>query len=236
MGDLINAIKFELNSDSGIAGNLRNEIVGLVDVVKAVAQSDIVDNVPLKSIGFEDSFSSFENQNLKNILQALSKDDKKLLNQITDDLFNSKILNKGALYGINSGVDYLENWFGKINHEENAELGNIDVKSNSYSLKKAEFKSLASSLLNVLDELVDYNFDEVAKDYTLVFDMDFPMLVTNAGVMMNAIQNMEVFKNTGIYNKILTELNKTEYAKYADFEVFKEENIWLNETKILFKI
>ena len=226
--NLINSIKTELNFNNKINENLKNELICVVNTAKIVAQSNLIDEIPQEG-------QEFTNENLDNVLKILSADEKKVFNEIIDVAFNSKILNKGVVFALNYGLDIAENSLKDMLDDNTVNLGRIDIQDNSLHLKKAEVKSLFSSFINISNELLGADFKAIKNDYRLIFDYDLPLVIENFGSMMNAIQKMTVFKSTGIYNNLMTALNKTSYNKIMDFELLKTDNIWLSETEGLAK-
>lgn len=224
--NLINAIEVELESENGVVDNLKNEFVCIVKTTQLVAQSPIIDNIPQEG-------EEFDNEKLSNIIDALSEDNKKLFNNIVDESFDSKILNKVIVFGINKGLDYTENSLKTELNDETVQLGRIDIQDRTLVLKKAEVKSMLSSCINIIDELVFVDFEAIENDFRTLFDYNFPTLIENGGSMMNAVQNMTVFTKTNIYNNLITQLARTDYNEYMDFNVLKTNNIWLTETKML---
>ncbi|MBO5884491.1 MAG: hypothetical protein J6Q51_01700, partial [Clostridia bacterium] len=224
--DLLNSIKLELEAESGVVNNLKKELVCIVNTVKLIAQSSIIDQIPQED-------ETFDNERLSNVVEALEADKKYLFNNIIDVAFDSRVLNKVIVYGINKGINVVEQDLIKNLEDNTVNLGRINLNNKDLVLKKAEVKSMLSSLLNIASEFVDFDIDAVNDDFRTLFEYNLPYIIENAGTMMNAIQNMTVFNQTGIYDNLITQLARTSYNDYMDFDVLKVNNVWLIETKNL---
>lgn len=222
---LVETIRDELRSDEGINENLKNELVSVINTAKIAADNKIFDQIPTDANVSEDD--------INDILDILSMNDKAVLTQIIDNIFNSKILNKAALFGLNYAVDFLEEQLIFLTDDQTIVINNIDIKDENLTLKKGEVTSLLSSALNIGKIILDENIQVVEENILQIFDFNLEGIVTNLGTMMNAVQNMNVFSQTGIYNQIVSAFAKTEYNNYVDFNIFKGDNVWLEETQSL---
>lgn len=223
--ELIEAVRNVLNSDDGVTQNLKNDISAVISTAKIMADNKIFDQIP--------SDGQVTESNIEQILHIVSKDNKKVFDQIIDNIFNSKILNKAVIFGLNMGIDALEDELKTLTNNQALTISNIDIKNDQMTLKKGEVKSLLSSAINIANDVIGEDLNSIKDNFLTVFDLDLENIVTNAGSMMNALQNMNVFSSTGIYDQIVTALESTEYNKYVDFEIFKGDNVWLNETSTL---
>ncbi len=223
--ELIDAVRNVLNSDDGVTQNLKNDISAVISTAKIMADNKIFDRIP--------SDGQVTESNIEQILHIVSKDNKKVFDQIIDNIFNSKILNKAVIFGLNMGIDALEDELKTLTNNQALTISNIDIKNDQMTLKKGEVKSLLSSAINIANDVIGEDLNSIKDNFLTVFDLDLENIVTNAGSMMNALQNMNVFSSTGIYDQIVTALESTEYNKYVDFEIFKGDNVWLNETSTL---
>ncbi len=223
--ELIEAVRNVLNSDDGVTQNLKNDISAVISTAKLMADNKIFDQIPADGQVTE--------SNIEQILHIVSKDNKKVFDQIIDNIFNSKILNKAVIFGLNKGIDALEDELKTLTNNQALTISNIDIKDDEMTLKKGEVKSLLSSAINIANDVIGEDLNSIKENILTVFDLDLENIVTNAGSMMNALQNMNVFSSTGIYDQIVTALESTEYNKYVDFEIFKGDNVWLNETSTL---
>lgn len=224
--NLIESAQLEINYNNDVVNNLKNEILSVLRTAKVIVSNHILDFVPLDG-------GEFTTDDISEIIKILSKDNKAVFNAIIDNIFNSRLLNKGVIFALNLGIDYGNQELINLTGDQELDLGNIDIKNSEYDLKKAEVKSLLSSVINIINEIIKVDVKDIKNNALNVFEYDLESLVINVGTMMNAIQNMNVFNNTGIYNKILDALNKTEYNKYIDFEILKGSNIWINETNLV---
>ena len=223
--ELIEAVRNVLNSDDGVTQNLKNDISAVISTAKIMADNKIFDQIP--------SDGQVTERNIEEILHIVSKDNKKVFDQIIDNIFNSKILNKAVIFGLNKGINALEDELKTLTNNQALTISNIDIKDDNMTLKKGEVKSLLSSAINIANDVIGEDLNSIKENILTVFDLDLENIVTNAGSMMNALQNMNVFSSTGIYDQIVTALESTEYNKYVDFEIFKGDNVWLNETSTL---
>ena len=223
--ELIDAVREVLSSDEGVTQNLKNDISAVISTAKIMADNKIFDQIP--------SDGQVTESNIEQILRIVSKDNKKVFDQIIDNIFNSKILNKAVIFGLNMGIDALEDELKTLTNNQALTISNIDIKNDQMTLKKGEVKSLLSSAINIANDVIGEDLNSIKDNFLTVFDLDLENIVTNAGSMMNALQNMNVFSSTGIYDQIVTALESTEYNKYVDFEIFKGDNVWLNETSTL---
>ncbi len=226
--ELIEAIRDVLGSDDKINDNLKADIVAVLNTAKIMADNKIFDQVPTTGEVTEDNISA--------ILNILSINDKAVFNQIIDNIFNSKILNKAVIFGLNYGIDILQNELRTLTENQTLTINKIDIKDENMTLKKGEVSSLLSSAINILNDIVGEDVTSIQNNYLKVFDLNLENIVENTGAMMNAIQNMNVFNQTGIYNQLVTALGQTEYNNYVDFEIFKGNNVWLNETSLLSQV
>ncbi len=227
--DLLKSIQSELNSNNDVMNNLKSELTSIVGSCKILVNSELFDEIPLDG-------ADFTNENLQTILDILIANDKKVFNDLIEQLFNSKALNKGVIYVLNVGVEKVEDTLKDMTGDKTLNIGRIDLNNNKITLKKAEVQNLLSNAINVMEDLVTVDFKAIENDYRLLFDMDLPNIVKNLGSAMNVVQKMTVFNDTGIYDNIMTALTKTEYQKYIDFEILKNDNTWLDETKMLSEV
>ena len=226
--ELVEVIRDELSSDEGINENLKNDMVSVLNTAKIMADNQIFNQIP--------SEGEITEENINEILNILSKDNKKVFNEIIDNIFNSKVLNKGVLFGLNYGIDALESELRTLTGNETLEINSISLQDDNMTLKKGEVSSLLSSAINIFSDILGQDLDAISDNFLTVFDLNLESIITNAGSMMNALQNMNVFNQTGIYNQIVTALNQTEYNEYVDFEIFKGQNVWLDETESLAQV
>jgi hypothetical protein len=139
------------------------------------------------------------------------------------------------LFVINKGLNVVEEKLSQMTDNVDLDIKRIDLLSDNSKLKKAEVKSMLASVVNVLNESIDADFDAIKDDFKLAFELNLNSIVNSLGSLMNAVQNMSVFAETGIYNNIINALGETEYTEYVNFNVFKQQNIWTNETELLAK-
>ncbi len=224
--ELLQSIQNELNSDDDVMNNLKTELTSILGSCKILVESKLFDEIYLNQ-------SNFTNENLKNITDILNEDNKKVFNDLLDQLFNSKALNKSVIYVLNLGLENVETTLEQLTNNQDLNIDKIDLSNNETTLKKAEVKSLLSSVINLVLDFINVDFNAIQNDYRLIFELDLPDIATNLGFAMNAVQKMTVFNDTGIYDDIMTALSQTEYQKYIDFEILKNDNIWLTETKML---
>ncbi len=224
--ELLKSIQNEIKLNDDVMNNLKTEFSSVVGSCKILVESKLFDEIPFNG-------ESFTNENLQNILDILTNDNKKVFNDLIEQLFYSKALNKGIIYVLNIGVDKVEETLKDMTNDKSLSVGRIDINDNKITLKKAEVQNLLSNVINLMEDFVDTDFNSIKNDYRLLFDMNLPNIVTNIGSAMNVVQKMTVFNDTGIYDNIMTALTLTEYQKYIDFEILKNDNTWLNETKML---
>ncbi len=226
--ELIEVVRDELKKDEGVNENLKNDVVAVISTAKIMADEGIFEQIPTNE--------EITNQNISNILDILSANNKEVFNQIIDNIFNSKILNKAVIFGLNYGVDMLEDELKTLTQDDTLTLSNISLRDENMTLKKGEVSSLLSSAINIFKDVLEEDLNAINDNYLLVFDFNLEDIITNIGSMMNALQKMNVFNQTGIYDQIVTALGETEYNNYIDFEIFKGDNVWLNETQSLAKV
>ncbi len=225
---LLTAIKTDMTANDQIVANLKNDIVSGLKTLKILAKSHVLDNVPLNRE------REITNDDIKAILNIMSANQKRVLNDVVDEMLNSKALDKGLLFVMNKGLDFVdERLQADVSEEEKIDIGRLNLNDSNVIIKKAEIVSLLSSAVNVLNETIDANFEEIKDDVKLVFDLNLNAIINNIGSLMNAVQNMSIFETTHIYNNLLDVLNKSEYSKYVDFDVLKQSNIWTSETSLL---
>ena len=222
--DILNVIKGDITKDNKTVENLKNEVNCVLNLMKSMSKSGIMDELPL---GDREATTD----NLVNILNILSKDNKKSFNELIDICFESKILNRCVVYGLSTAVYKLEDELKELTKDDSIILTKLDLKDTSLVVKKAEVKSLISSLLNICNDVKDYKLDEIKNDVRLAFDLPLGDILKNVGTSMNAVQNMTIFAKNGIYNQIMDAMAKTEYKKYVNFDVLKQNNIWVTETQ-----
>ena len=153
---LVETIRDELRSDEGINENLKNELVSVINTAKIAADNKIFDQIPTDANVSEDD--------INDILDILSMNDKAVLTQIIDNIFNSKILNKAALFGLNYAVDFLEEQLIFLTDDQTIVINNIDIKDENLTLKKGEVTSLLSSALNIGKIILDENIQVVEEN------------------------------------------------------------------------
>jgi len=226
--NLVLAVKHEVTSVD-VTESLKADLVAVLKTAKTMATSGVLDHVPLN--GERD----ITKDDIKAILAILSKDQKAVLNEIVDRVFESNSLNKGMLFVINKGLNVVEEKLSQMTDNVDLDIKRIDLLSDNSKLKKAEVKSMLASVVNVLNESIDADFDAIKDDFKLAFELNLNSIVNSLGSLMNAVQNMSVFAETGIYNNIINALGETEYTEYVNFNVFKQQNIWTNETELLAK-
>lgn len=221
----INVLKTELKEDNKLVENLKTELNCVLNTMKTLKDAKVFDEI---STGEN---AQFTRTNLINILDILYGNNKKIFNNVIDECFNSKILNRSLLYGLNQGVKQLEEKIQDLVKDETISINKLDLTDKTLAIKKAEVKSLLGSLLDIGNEVKNFDFDGVSDDIRTVSTLKLGDITKNLGQMMNAVQNMSVFKDSDIYNQILTALDKTKYNKYINFAVLKGNNIWITETQ-----
>ena len=224
--DLVETVQKVLKEDQGVVNNLKNDLIAILNTAKTLASSNILEYIPFDG-------SEITTENVSNILTILSNDNKAVFDDIIENIFNSKILNRGVIFALNLGLDYVETMLEDLTQNDNLNIGRIDIKNTDLNLKKAEVKSFSSSLINILNKMITVDYEAIENDYRLIFDMELPYIATNVGSMMSAVQNMTVFNSTNIYDNVIDALKNTSYNNYIDFEVLKNDNIWVNEMSIL---
>ncbi len=223
--EFIEAVREVLSSDEGVTQNLKNDITAVISTAKIMADNKIFDQIP--------SDLQVTEGNIEAIIDIAIKDNKKVFDEIVDNIFNSKVLNKAVIFALNMGIDALEDELKTLTNNDALTISNIDISDDEMTLKKGEVKSLLSSALNIANDIIGEDLGAIQDNLLSVFNLNLENIVTNAGTMMNALQNMNVFSSTGIYDQIVTALEDTEYNKYVDFAIFKDDNVWLNETSTL---
>ena len=218
--DCVTLIKDEFNSNGQVATNLKEELLTIVGIAKTTVESGLIDVIEPEN---------GEAVNADDVLDLLSKENNKLFNSYIDQIFNSKLISSAMSVVVNIGVDSIETTFEESLNKE-LSLGRIDVSNKELSIKKQDIKSLGGHLLNAYDVIKNIDFDAVEQDQRVLFNHDLPTLVTSLGQMADTIKNMQVMSQTGIYNNLLDALAETDYAEYVDFDVFKQQNIWTEET------
>ncbi len=222
--DILNVVKVDITKDDKTVENLKNEVNCVLNLMKSMSKSGIMDELPL---GDREATTD----NFVNILNILSKDNKKTFNELIDICFESKILNRGVVYGLSTAVYKLEDELKDLTKDDSITLTKLDLKDASLVVKKAEVKSLLSSILNIGNDVKDFKLEEIKDDVRLAFDLPLGDILKNIGTSMNAVQNMTIFAHNGIYNQIMDAMAKTEYKKYVNFDVLKQSNIWVTETQ-----
>lgn len=222
----IESIQQELNDNNDVNSNLKIELQSIIKSAKIFVKSGLIDEIPLE--GEEISTTTFSN-----IIGILTKDNKKIFDEFIDEIFNSKVLNKGVIFVLNYGLDYVEELLQNETSNTQLSIGRIDIKDSDVALKKAEVKTLLSAVINLSNDLISTDFEQLKNDYRLIFNLDLPSISTNIGTVMNVVQKMTIFDSSSIYDNIVSALNKTKYNEFIDFEVLKQDNIWLNESEIV---
>lgn len=222
--DILEVVKTDITNDNKTVENLKIEVNCVLKLMKTLAKSGIIDELPLGE-------REAKTDNLVNILNILSNDDKKVFNDIIDICFESKILNRAVVYGLSTSIYKVEDELKELANDDTITLTKLNLKDSNLVVKKAEVKSLLSSLLNIGNDVKDYKLDEIKDDIRLAFELPLGDILKNIGTSMNAIQNMTIFVNNGIYNEIMDAMAKTEYKKYINFDVLKQNNIWVTETQ-----
>ncbi len=222
----VESIKDEINYNDNVNENLKVELQSIIKSAKIFVGSELIDEIPLQG-------ESISTTNFANIIEILTKDNKKVFDELIDEIFNSKVLNKGVIFVLNYGLDYAEELLQNETSNAQLSIGRIDIKDSNVALKKAEVKTLLSAVINLSNELISVDFEQLKNDYRQVFDLDLPAIATNIGSVMNVVQKMTIFESSNIYNNIVSALNETKYNEFIDFEVLKQDNIWLNESEIV---
>ena len=234
--DTLTVAHEELTENDNLVNNLKEELLSVLKTIKVAKDNKILDEIPLKSdTKSTSSGGEITKENILNIFDILYKDNKKVFNEIIDNCFNSKLLNRAILYGLNKGIIETENELRDMTEDGTLTISKLDLSNKSLTVKKAEIKSLFGSVLDIANEVKDFDFDSLEDDERKLCKLKLGDIVIYAGNMMNAVQNMSVFKNSSVYNQIMDGLSKTEYNKYIDFAVLKESNIWISETNNMAK-
>lgn len=227
--DLINSIKSELLTDDTVA-NLKNEVVAIIDSAKIITKSGIS-----KQIADITTDSSNTAKSISSIVEILDANSKEVLNQLVETMFESKILNKGVVFALNYGIDQLEEELTHISGKE-ITIGRLNIKDNNVVVKKQDFKTLSSAVLNIYTETKDIDLNELKLDYRKILENDLSAIIYNVGTIFGTVQKMTIFSASNIYDDILSGLNATKYNEYIDFEVLTNDNIWSKETENLTKV
>lgn len=223
--DCISLIKKEFNTNNQVANNLKIELLSCVNIIETFVNTGVFDEV----------FPENNEVNINNILDLLSANNKKVYYEIIDEMFESKLLSSTSSVIVNKGVELLEKELS-LTLEEEVNLGRIDISDETTVINKQDIKSMGAYVLNVYDVVKDINFDSVNSDFRILFNYNLGEAIINLGEAAEIFKNMPVFSSTGIYSNLMATLNKTQYNKYVDFEVFTTDSIWADETKLLAKV
>lgn len=221
----ITVLRTELKADNKLVENLKTELNCVLNTMKTLKDAKVFAEIPTSEN------KEFTRTNLINIIDILYGNNKQVFNNVIDECFNSKILNRALLYGLNQGVKQLESEIQDLANDKTITIDKLDLSNKNLAIKKAEVKSLLGSFLDIGNEVKNFDFDGVSDDIRKVATLKLGDITKDLGQMMNAVQNMSVFKDSDIYNQIMTALGKTEYNKYINFEVLKDNNIWITETQ-----
>lgn len=208
----------EASVDGANPDDLRQDVLALVGIARVCIESGLVE-----------LFISGDEIDINEIIALISENNYKVISDILDELFTSTTLKSLLVQGFNLALGEAENQLAIIT-EEQVELDRVSVDSINWTHFKADIFGIITNSLEVFNIVKDY--DETTPPQTY----DFESILSRAGTILNIIQNFTVLTDTvggnNIYEQVLTEFDKTEYAEFVDFSSLASID-WVNELNLV---
>ena len=221
----INAIYDEISSgDKKDISFYKSEIFSVFGVVKAIAQSGIADELVKEQVDVD------------KVMELVNQDNRLVVTNVNNNLFESKIVKAVLVEGLNALLEKADNY------DETVTVPQIDKSLINWSQVKVNLTSVENSILNIyenFDSNVDGNVKDIPSKPQLLLNLDIDQFTSNLVAVMNKFQNSALLVSSAgehaIYNSLIDIFENTEYSKYADLTVFKQENKWNEELGYLNK-
>lgn len=213
-----------LSGDKKDTSFYKSEFFSVFGVVKAIAQSGIADELVQEQIDID------------KVMKLVNQDNRLVLTNVNNNLFESKIVKAVLVEGLNSLLEKADNY------DKTVTIPQIDKSLINWSQVKVNLTSVENSILNIYDNFntnVDGNVKDIPSKPQLLLNLDIDQFTSNLVAVMNKFQNSALLVSTSgehaIYDSLIDIFENTEYSKYADLTVFKQENKWNEELGYLNK-
>lgn len=202
---LADEIEYLLGSEEKVIETLKHELKNIIDLAKIATDN------------FADVLVNIEGEiDINNILDILSANNNKVLNDIIDTIFDSEFVNLGALTGANYGLDALEDLLKEFTGTdvEIADLKLDELRQNNIRFNTNTVKSVLNMALSTFK---DYSSVKgLTDDLTLIVSANdgeyFDSAVKNFGNILDSIKDSAVLNKFGTFEDIIDALEKVEFS------------------------
>lgn len=195
----------------------KTEIYSVFGVIKSFAQSGIADELVNEKIDID------------KIISLINANNRVFVSNLTNNLFESK-------FAKSMFVEYLNVLLEKADTIDNEiSVPSIDKSLVNWSKVKVELTDTLNQFLDIYENFnqnVDGNISQLMSNPELVLNLDIDRFTLNLTNIMNNIQSSALLvtsNNASIYNSLIDLFETTNYSKYVDLTVFKQQNKWNEE-------
>lgn len=216
--ELTNALKVGFG-DKVEAEVLKTDFKSILSVFETMCESGIMDELTQETI------------DLNVVLDTLVADNSKNLNDILNNFFQSTSVKSLLVGAINIGLSALE-----VSLPESTNLDRVDVSKVEWSSFRNEINTIVQSGVEIYRDLQDseYTIEQISNDLSLLYELDYSGLVTQAFKILDTASTTTIFKNTvngtNIYDNLLNAARDTELGTYLNVDALKsDKNFSWNE-------
>ncbi len=160
---------------------------------------------------------------LAGIKTKLFNNDNRLLNQLTQKISNSNLLQKLILEGTNYGVERLETILNNnlvFDGTDHVSLKQID-SSKRYVITAEQLNDIVVTGIDGYEAIEGLDFNAISNDFYVIFDGDVVELTKSVGELVASITDLSMLKDTGVFDSVCDSLAKTKYSEYVSFDELK---------------
>lgn len=217
--------------DENATNNLKNDLLASVTLMKVLCTSGLADIV---------IDNTSQNNQTEQIFELIKKDNGKLIDDALNGLFQSNTLKNVLVGALNIAIDNLEttllDFINKNLSKDTQPLESVQLDKIKNST--INWNNLATDLKNILlslAEIYSLSLENNGAQFSFA-TYDVPSYISQFANLANATSNAQFLQSTingnNIYHQILNYLNKSQYSKYVDFELFKNIS-WNSDSQIL---
>lgn len=199
--------------------SLKSDIKAFFDVFEISAKSGLL-NV-FQSDEFK--FSDISNILLNDPNSELNIPKNKVLNELCVAITKSTLLQKVAIESANYGINQLEKLLNEnLTFKNNTIVSLNKINSNSdLEISETELANLLEATCKTIKyiELIDFN--NVGENALNIFDYEIDMAVKNAGILLQSVADMDIFKKSGAYISLCDAMSLSEINEYVNFNSLK---------------
>ena len=213
----VQALQIEFKNNKSM-DMIKTDIFAFFGIFKTLGESGVLDELQKDEI------------TLENILTAVNKDERIVVTNVVSNLLNSNFAKAILIEVLNQGLMTLDSL------DENVQIPQIDKSQVNWTQVKSELNSVLNAMLDIYDNLKANvgigTLEELKLKPTRILNVDTDKLTTSLSTIFEQLQNSHLLVSNSeekIYNKLIDLFENSEYSKYVDLTVFKQQDSWQTE-------